>query len=88
MAGYSCSCCSPLSSCRLKPSQHSTISSSHFSWFRKDNFHPVTEQRGVLQADGSLYFVKTKIQDSGVYVCVVNNTAGEQILESTLTVTG
>ncbi|XP_028967400.1 Down syndrome cell adhesion molecule-like protein Dscam2 [Galendromus occidentalis] len=57
-----------------------------YRWFRKDNFHPLTEQR-VLQADGSLYFVKTKIQDSGVYVCVVNNTAGEQILESTLTVT-
>ncbi|XP_022670390.1 Down syndrome cell adhesion molecule-like protein Dscam2 isoform X3 [Varroa destructor] len=58
-----------------------------YRWFRKDNFRPATEARGVIQADGSLYFVKTKIQDSGMYVCVVNNSAGEQILESTLTVT-
>ncbi|GIY08715.1 down syndrome cell adhesion molecule-like protein Dscam2 [Caerostris extrusa] len=49
---------------------------------------PVSARPGVILLSGSLYFQQVNVRDSGTYVCVVNNSAGEKRMESSLTVTG
>lgn len=49
---------------------------------------PVSARPGVILLSGSLYFQQVSVRDSGTYVCVVNNSAGEKRMESSLTVTG
>lgn len=59
-------------------------------WYKKDGVRlvPVSARPGVILLSGSLYFQQVSVRDSGTYVCVVNNSAGEKRMESSLTVTG
>ena len=61
-----------------------------FRWYKKDGVRlvPVSARPGVILLSGSLYFQQVSVRDSGTYVCVVNNSAGEKRMESSLTVTG
>ncbi|GFY30790.1 down syndrome cell adhesion molecule-like protein Dscam2 [Trichonephila clavipes] len=58
-------------------------------WYKKDGVRlvPVNARPGVILLSGSLYFQQVNVRDSGTYVCVVNNSAGEKRMESSLTVT-
>lgn len=60
-----------------------------YRWYKKikSRLIPIEQRVGLLVASGSLYFQQTNIRDSGIYICIVNNSAGEKRLESTLTVT-
>ncbi|KAF8795950.1 Down syndrome cell adhesion molecule-like [Argiope bruennichi] len=61
----------------------------NYKWYKKDGVRlvPVSARPGVILLSGSLYFQQVNVRDSGTYVCVVNNSAGEKRMESTLTVT-
>ncbi|GFU05814.1 down syndrome cell adhesion molecule-like protein Dscam2 [Nephila pilipes] len=62
---------------------------SYSKWYKKDGVRlvPVNARPGVILLSGSLYFQQVNVRDSGTYVCVVNNSAGEKRMESSLTVT-
>lgn len=42
----------------------------------------------IKQVSGTLIIREAKVQDSGKYLCVVNNSVGGESVETVLTVTG
>lgn len=60
-------------------------------WFREDReqLSPVSvgEKVSILAA-GLLRITKVRLEDMGKYLCWVNNSAGEETVQVTLTVTG
>lgn len=42
----------------------------------------------VKQVSGTLIIKEAKVEDSGKYLCVVNNSVGGESVETVLTVTG
>jgi hypothetical protein len=60
-------------------------------WFREDReqLSPISvgERVSVLAA-GLLRISKVRLEDMGKYLCWVNNSAGEETVQVTLTVTG
>ncbi|KAL3194739.1 hypothetical protein MRX96_045945 [Rhipicephalus microplus] len=59
------------------------------SWVRDDGLviHADTDSSRVSQADGTLLFRRAVVGDGGKYVCVVNNSIGEDRMETQLTIT-
>ena len=49
---------------------------------------PLVSGHRVTQLDGSLFLQFVGAQDSGRYVCVANNSAGEDRASTVLTVAG
>jgi hypothetical protein len=47
---------------------------------------PLTDR--VKQVSGTLIIKEAKVEDSGKYLCVVNNSVGGESVETVLTVTG
>jgi hypothetical protein len=60
-------------------------------WFREDReqLSPIIvgERMSVLAA-GLLHISKVRLEDMGLFLCWVNNSAGEETVQVTLTVTG
>lgn len=48
----------------------------------------VTLNDRVKQVSGTLIIQEAKVEDSGKYLCVVNNSVGGESVETVLTVTG
>lgn len=61
-----------------------------YTWYRKDNNRILPLHIGdrMLQVNGSLFIERAKAQDSGKYICIVNNSVGEVRVETELTVYG
>lgn len=60
-------------------------------WFKEENeqLTPIKfNERIFIVSGGLLKISKAKIEDSGKYLCWVNNTAGEETIEVLLTITG
>lgn len=60
-------------------------------WFKEENdqLTPLAyNERIFLVSGGLLKISKAKIEDSGKYLCFVNNTAGEETIQVLLTITG
>lgn len=49
---------------------------------------PVLMSDRVKQVSGTLIIREAKVEDSGKYLCVVNNSVGGESVETVLTVTG
>lgn len=65
---------------------------SHITrWFKDQNeqLQPLQlNDRITIISAGLLKIMKARLEDSGKYLCWVNNTAGEETIQVTLTVTG
>ena len=48
----------------------------------------VTSSSRIIQYNGLLVIQNSHISDSGLYVCAVNNSVGEERIDITLLVTG
>lgn len=48
----------------------------------------VTLDDRIKQVSGTLIIREAKVEDSGKYLCVVNNSVGGESVETVLTVTG
>lgn len=62
-----------------------------YKWFKEydDQLMPLTlNDRIFVISNGLLKISKVKLDDSGKYLCWVNNSAGEETIQITLTVTG
>ncbi|KFM83449.1 Hemicentin-2, partial [Stegodyphus mimosarum] len=59
-------------------------------WYRRDNNRMLPLHIGdrMLQVNGSLFIDRARAQDSGKYICIVNNSIGEVRVETELTVYG
>lgn len=59
-------------------------------WYREieNRLVPLVSSHRVTQLDGSLFLQFVGVQDSGRYVCVVNNSAGEDRTFTVVTVSG
>ena len=59
-------------------------------WFKvKDSKQvPVQLSNRVKQVGGTLLINEARVEDSGKYICVVNNSVGGESVETVLTVTG
>jgi hypothetical protein len=60
-------------------------------WFRDDReqLSPISVgERVSILAAGLLRINKVRLEDMGKYLCWVNNSAGEETVQVTLTVTG
>lgn len=60
-------------------------------WFKEENeqLTPIKfNERIFIVSGGLLKISKAKIEDSGKYLCWVNNTAGEETIQVLLTITG
>jgi hypothetical protein len=60
-------------------------------WFREDReqLSPISVgDRVSVLAAGLLHISKVRLEDMGKYLCWVNNSAGEETVQVTLTVTG
>jgi hypothetical protein len=49
---------------------------------------PITLNDRVIQVGGTLIIKQATVEDSGKYLCVVNNSVGGESVETVLTVTG
>lgn len=61
-----------------------------YKWFKEinDQLLPLTlNERIYVISDGLLKISKVKLEDSGKYLCFVNNSAGEETIQISLTVT-
>ncbi|CRK92906.1 CLUMA_CG006322, isoform A, partial [Clunio marinus] len=61
-----------------------------YKWFKElsDQLFPIQmNDRIYMMSEGLLKISKVKIEDSGKYLCWVNNSAGEETIQITLTVT-
>ena len=52
------------------------------------NKKPVNLNDRVKQVGGTLIIKEAKVEDSGKYLCMVNNSVGGESVETVLTVTG
>ena len=52
------------------------------------NKKPVRLNERVKQVGGTLIIKEAKVEDSGKYLCMVNNSVGGESVETVLTVTG
>ena len=52
------------------------------------NKKPVNLNERVKQVGGTLIIKEAKVEDSGKYLCMVNNSVGGESVETVLTVTG
>lgn len=62
-----------------------------FRWFREENEQLTAlklNERIFIVSGGLLKITKAKIEDTGKYLCWVNNTAGEETIQVSLTITG
>ena len=53
-----------------------------------NNKKPVRLNERVKQVGGTLIIKEAKVEDSGKYLCMVNNSVGGESVETVLTVTG
>ena len=53
-----------------------------------NNKKPVRLNERVEQVGGTLIIKEAKVEDSGKYLCMVNNSVGGESVETVLTVTG
>ena len=53
-----------------------------------NNKKPVRLDERVKQVGGTLIIKEAKVEDSGKYLCMVNNSVGGESVETVLTVTG
>lgn len=73
-----------------------TLVNSYFSyccrWYKfiegTTRKQPVTLDERVKQVSGTLIIKEARVEDSGKYLCVVNNSVGGESVETVLTVTG
>ncbi|GFQ75213.1 down syndrome cell adhesion molecule-like protein Dscam2 [Trichonephila clavata] len=61
-----------------------------YIWYRRENnrLMPLIIGDQMMLVNGSLFIERTRAQDSGKYVCTVNNSVGEVRVETELTVYG
>lgn len=62
-----------------------------FRWFKfneNERKTPVELNDRIKQVGGTLIIKEAKVDDSGKYLCVVNNSVGGESVETVLTVTG
>ena len=52
------------------------------------NKKPVRLNERVKQVGGTLIIKEARVEDSGKYLCMVNNSVGGESVETVLTVTG
>jgi Immunoglobulin I-set domain len=71
------------------------INSGYFNPYRWYKFVDGTSRKlavplndRVKQVSGTLIIKEAKVEDSGKYLCVVNNSVGGESVETVLTVTG
>ena len=61
-------------------------------WYKfmenNNNKKPVRLNERVKQVGGTLIIKEAKVEDSGKYLCMVNNSVGGESVETVLTVTG
>ena len=59
-------------------------------WFRQDSslMTSFTTNHRMLEQEGMLIIHRSILQDSGKYVCVVNNSKGQEQVHTVLTVRG
>ncbi|XP_059046493.1 cell adhesion molecule Dscam2 isoform X12 [Achroia grisella] len=71
--------------------QVSAFPSPLFRWYKfidgSTRKQPVTLNDRVKQVSGTLIIKEAKVEDSGKYLCVVNNSVGGESVETVLTVT-
>lgn len=75
----------------IHTSSPSTQRVSGGRWFKEENeqLTPIKfSERIFIVSGGLLKISKAKIEDSGKYLCWVNNTAGEETIQVLLTITG
>ncbi|GFS58548.1 down syndrome cell adhesion molecule homolog [Trichonephila clavipes] len=61
-----------------------------YEWYRKENrdrLAPLQIGNRLLQLDGTLVLRESRVEDSGMYVCKVQNTAGSDSAETEILVT-
>lgn len=63
-----------------------------FRWYKflegSNKKQAVTLDDRIKQVSGTLIIREAKVDDSGKYLCVVNNSVGGESVETVLTVTG
>lgn len=62
-----------------------------YRWFKEENdqLAPLKlNERIFIVTGGLLKITKARLEDTGKYLCWVNNTAGEETVQVLLTVTG
>nr|XP_042906185.1 Down syndrome cell adhesion molecule-like protein 1 homolog [Parasteatoda tepidariorum] len=61
-----------------------------YTWYRRENNRLIPMLLGdrMLQVNGSLFIERARVQDTGKYICIVNNSIGEVRVETELTVYG
>jgi len=63
-----------------------------YRWFKflegSSKKQAVTLDDRIKQVSGTLIIREAKVEDSGKYLCVVNNSVGGESVETVLTVTG
>lgn len=67
------------------------ISSSFFRWYKyiegTTRRQPIQLDDRVRQVSGTLIIREARVEDSGKYLCIVNNSVGGESVETVLTVT-
>ncbi|CAL1268419.1 unnamed protein product [Larinioides sclopetarius] len=61
-----------------------------YTWYRRENNRlvPLVISNQMILVNGSLFIERTRPQDTGKYICIVNNSVGEVRVETELTVYG
>jgi hypothetical protein len=74
------------------PSERDLTYSLSFRWYKflesNNNKKLVKLDDRVKQVGGTLIIKEAKVDDSGKYLCMVNNSVGGESVETVLTVTG
>ncbi|CAD1475933.1 unnamed protein product, partial [Heterotrigona itama] len=64
-----------------------TSNKSHDIWLGSSRRQPVQLNERVRQVSGTLIIREARVEDSGKYLCIVNNSVGGESVETVLTVT-
>ena len=79
----------------LKPNNFSSLNNAslpNYRWYKfmemNNNKKLVKLDSRVQQVGGTLIIKEAKVEDSGKYLCMVNNSVGGESVETVLTVTG
>lgn len=61
-----------------------------YRWFIQENgqLRPITPTHRISQLEGTLIIQQATVVDSGHYVCVVNNSLGDEKIHTRLLITG